>query len=420
MDFVSIVLHELGHGLGFYSSLRQDNSGTIKFKYGTGSYAFPAIYDKFVVNSNGTRLTSMSTSGTSLENFAQGDNIFFDGQAAVSNHALNQNVKLFAPTTFKGGSSISHLDDATFDTNLFDFGANRLMTHGISKGEAIHNVGVITGGILTDIGWDETFPIATGLGTTTPAGEVFMRYLDNFYSSGGAIGYNYIENGTTYTKQPNFVFELDKDYSYNCWQFFSGPSNTDYRLIALHKNGSYLVDRSSSHTFTYDDNILPDDLEWLRDQDGNIKGYLEYIENIAQDATPVIYGRMSVRFEHKPNKPEVLLINTVDPNNMLISADCDEYKLSFVSNGSDVYSVTYQETGDPSTAITFGVPTGTNSVIINGLNENKSYDFSVYASNSSGGITSETFTRNKCKLQISVIDYTSVTNDIIKVREVNS
>lgn len=417
MDFVTIALHEIGHGLGFVKSVSKDLNNNFSFKFGTGSNAFPYIYEKFVVNGTGSRLTNQATSGTALANYVQSNDLYFDGaKAKAANN--NQPIELYAPSSFANGSSIAH-----FGQSLNSDNDNKLMTYSTGYGPGNHAIGHKIAGVLEDIGWDETFPIATGLNQTTQAGEILMRFLDPVLSQSGAVQYSITENGTTYHNQPNFIIELDQNYNYNCSNFFSGPSNTDFRLIALHKNGSYLVDRSATHTFTYVDNILPDDLEWLRDQDGNVKGYLEYIENVAQDTPPTLYGRMSVRFEHKPNKPEILITNTAYSNQGLYQQKptvCDEMKLSFVANGSDFYSVTYQETGDPFTAVTIGVPTGKNSVIISGLDENKSYDFSVYASNSNGGITSETYTRGKCKLRISVIDYTSINDDRIRVREFNN
>ena len=51
-DLVTVILHEMCHGLGFYDSFSLDGTGTI------GSYGSePLIYDTFVENFNGDRLT---------------------------------------------------------------------------------------------------------------------------------------------------------------------------------------------------------------------------------------------------------------------------------------------------------------------------------------------------------------------------
>ena len=43
-DFVSVVLHEIGHGLGFYDSFKIDES-TEEAEYGIGDDNIPTIFD---------------------------------------------------------------------------------------------------------------------------------------------------------------------------------------------------------------------------------------------------------------------------------------------------------------------------------------------------------------------------------------
>ncbi|MEM8859200.1 MAG: hypothetical protein AAGD96_12810 [Chloroflexota bacterium] len=142
-DFVSVVLHELGHGLGFAGSMRVSGGvGT----YGNNGY--PYAYDTFAENGSGTSLVdNFSNGSTALAAQLTSNNIFFDGSSANGANG-NTPVDLYAPSTWRQGSSFSHLDE---DYNNTD---HALMTHSISNGEAIHDVGDVTLGLFEDLGWE--------------------------------------------------------------------------------------------------------------------------------------------------------------------------------------------------------------------------------------------------------------------------
>jgi len=147
-DFVTVVLHEIGHGLGFTGFFFvTGNVGG----YGNENAGDAAAFDIMVVNNKNEQLTdtnifNMPSAG--LYNAFTSNFLYTNSQAAISN---NSGIKprLYAPATWNEGSSIYHLNDATYPfTN-----ANSLMTHAIGKGEAVHDPGPITKGILADIGW---------------------------------------------------------------------------------------------------------------------------------------------------------------------------------------------------------------------------------------------------------------------------
>ncbi len=144
-DLVSVVLHELGHGLGFVSSASYSSgSGSI----GIGSNDTPLVYDEFMVlGQNGTEILSLSQ-GTVLGNAFVSNNLFCGSDAATIANGGTQ-PKLYAPATYSNGSSLSHWNESTFpSTNI-----NALMTPQIGPGQAIHNPGPITLGLFEDMGW---------------------------------------------------------------------------------------------------------------------------------------------------------------------------------------------------------------------------------------------------------------------------
>ena len=150
-DLVTVVLHELCHGLGFFDSLDAEN--------GAGSYGIgtiPIIYDKFVENLFEKRLTDTTLfrqNSEDLYNELVGGQLYFSGPL-TRRYLSGGRARLYAPSTWDPGSSVSHLDELR--TNQ----VNALMTPYIDYGEAIHDPGNLTLSILGDLGWINTRIIA--------------------------------------------------------------------------------------------------------------------------------------------------------------------------------------------------------------------------------------------------------------------
>jgi len=165
-DFVSVVLHELGHGLGFAGSASvSGGQGSV------GSSGFPRVYDIFVENGSGQAITSFTSPSSSLASQLQSGNLFWDSPSAVAANG-NSRPQLYAPNPFEQGSSYSHLDESTFSAG----NPNSLMTPAIGRAETIHDPGDITRGMFQDMGWTvnsgggspTATPTATQIPTATP------------------------------------------------------------------------------------------------------------------------------------------------------------------------------------------------------------------------------------------------------------
>lgn len=159
-DFVSVALHEIGHGLGFSGSMVV--SGT-SGSWGSASNSgvlppyYPFIFDRFAINAAGQSLIDSNlfpNPSTTLGLELTSSNLFFNSQRAK---AANNGVppKLFAPNPWKQGSSFSHLDEITFPKGS----GNALMTPNLSNGEAVHVPGPIAMGMLYDMGWPAPPPV---------------------------------------------------------------------------------------------------------------------------------------------------------------------------------------------------------------------------------------------------------------------
>ncbi len=146
-DLVTVVIHELIHGLGFFDTMSADASTG---SWGAGS--IPVIYDTFIENFSGNKLTDtikFENPSVELKNELTGGKLYFNGPL-LKNTNSGKRAKIYAPSTYDPGSSISHLDeDSTPDSSA-------LMTPFIDKGEAIHDPGKLIMSMLGDLGWINT------------------------------------------------------------------------------------------------------------------------------------------------------------------------------------------------------------------------------------------------------------------------
>ena len=150
-DFVSVVLHEIGHGLGFFSSAEYFNITFISYTRGkikSGQFKLPWIYDTLVENEAREAIIDFEDPSEKLGEQLIGNNLFWNGEKGVEAHG-GIRPKLYAPNTWNQGSSYTHLDEDTFPEGA----SNSLMTPGLSRAEAIHHPGPITLGMFEDMGW---------------------------------------------------------------------------------------------------------------------------------------------------------------------------------------------------------------------------------------------------------------------------
>jgi hypothetical protein len=139
IDFRSVVAHEIGHLMGFNSTYEYDSNND---RFSTiGITAWDALLRDAATNGN---RPAPGRKGTP-SNFNETANpVYFVGQAAT---AYNQNtpVAVYAPSPFSDGSSLSHLNDATFP--------KALMKHAISYGAYARTPTMLEWEIMQDLGW---------------------------------------------------------------------------------------------------------------------------------------------------------------------------------------------------------------------------------------------------------------------------
>ncbi|MBU4366062.1 MAG: hypothetical protein KKF10_02910, partial [Verrucomicrobia bacterium] len=150
IDFAQVIMHEMCHGLGFIGSMYV-SSGLGYWGLSDGSSDYPVIYDRYTENGAGTKLITYTSGSAALYNQLVSGSVYFNGANANTGNGGSK-VKLYAPSTWAQGSSYAHLDE------IFNGTVNAMMTYSVNYGEAIHDPGPVTMGILKDNGWTGVTP----------------------------------------------------------------------------------------------------------------------------------------------------------------------------------------------------------------------------------------------------------------------
>ncbi|MEX2231899.1 MAG: T9SS type A sorting domain-containing protein [Cyclobacteriaceae bacterium] len=199
MDMVTIVLHEIAHGLGFTDTYNVEGTqGSVGLA--SGNESVPFIFDVFVQDASDKNLVhDFESPSSQLGTVLRSTNVFFDSPLSVA--ALGgARPELYAPATFDNGSSISHLDESTFSGPA---DANRLMTPQIAFAESIHDPGNVALAMLSDMGWVHTnidhVPLKdTEVGDGVPYEVTAIITSDNGFDP-DQVKLHYTTDGTNFT-----------------------------------------------------------------------------------------------------------------------------------------------------------------------------------------------------------------------------
>jgi len=171
IDFETVVLHEIGHGLQFASTFEYNGSsgdndcngqtGTACYGFGTG---FPSTFDQEVVLFQSTTgdeqlLIDLPNPSAELADAVQTsaiefqtEQVRFSGPNASVNGAIDNGPQppiLYFPASWRDGSSGSHVDESTYPPSS----ADALMSPEFGFGETTRLPGPVVCGMLDDMGW---------------------------------------------------------------------------------------------------------------------------------------------------------------------------------------------------------------------------------------------------------------------------
>jgi hypothetical protein len=144
IDFVAVVLHELGHGLGFFDMISQSTGGWLS--------GFPDIYGRNLVLAGAPNVSFTSMSDAARLSALTSGNVFWGGSSVITANGGGM-AEIYAPSPYEAGSSISH-----WNTSLTP---DELMEPFYTGPQ--HGSGLALSA-LQDLGWNLS---ATGGSTTT-------------------------------------------------------------------------------------------------------------------------------------------------------------------------------------------------------------------------------------------------------------
>lgn len=222
LDFVTVILHELAHGLGFFGSMSVPENSQTGSWGGSGSPKFPYIYDRFAYDGDGFQLIDEFVYPNPSQDLflaltGQRGGVFFDGDDALFTleDQPQEAARLYTPNPWNPGSSYSHLDEADFRNSV-----NALMIPRIARAFAIHTPGPLLCGMFSDMGW----PLAEGCLSFLSA-DALISLSEN------TIDFGVVSEGETRTKSlviksnPESVETLAGTLELSSKHFFISGSN---------------------------------------------------------------------------------------------------------------------------------------------------------------------------------------------------
>ena len=153
IDLLAVVLHELGHGLGFESVVQADGTSSL-------TSARLSAFDQFLYSDTlAKRFPDMTTSERQAAIISNGSLVWngaaVNGQTGILTGGVSTagHVKIYAPTMYSDGSSTSHWDTSA-QWSVGGALRSLLMEPFITPNPL--GVTDITGCVLRDIGWPGT------------------------------------------------------------------------------------------------------------------------------------------------------------------------------------------------------------------------------------------------------------------------
>lgn len=150
-DLASVVLHEIGHGVGFLS-----NADYIPYN-SFGAMNQPTPFDAYAQLPDGRRLMDLPSPSLELGTAITAP-LFWSGKRAIASGG-NEKPVLYTPKTFEDGSSVSHLNESNYPSGS----PNATMTPNLAAGEVLESPGPLAEAMIQDMLEKPPAGIAFGL-----------------------------------------------------------------------------------------------------------------------------------------------------------------------------------------------------------------------------------------------------------------
>ena len=150
-DLQSVFIHEIGHGLGFLSTDSYDPF------FGFGSIDQPTPFDAYLQLEDGRRLSDLPSPSIELGRALTNTLVWSGAKGIAANGGVKP--KIYTPSRYANGSSVSHLDESTFANS----GLNSVMTPNLDAGEVFREPGSLLLGMMEDMRNKPPAGIAVGI-----------------------------------------------------------------------------------------------------------------------------------------------------------------------------------------------------------------------------------------------------------------
>ena len=225
INLVTVLLHELGHGLGF-SSFTNEETGALFA--GSSGVPSPSIYDRFLLDNSTGKTWVQMTDAERVTSATNNGNLVWNGPQVVTDAVILNGGKdsfgrprMYAPTLFDNGSSVAHWDKGSWSPNLLmEPNINTDLSHSVTMPEDL------TFSLLRDIGWCAGCPQPPPPPPPAPAPA-----NDNFASAqtiGGCSG-SVSSNNSGATREPGEPSHnpdpSEDPGGASVWYLWQAPSN---------------------------------------------------------------------------------------------------------------------------------------------------------------------------------------------------
>lgn len=211
IDLLSVVLHEIGHGLGFISFLDVDTSSR------TAGFNYQMIYDKYLQDFQGEAITDINfypNLSNKIFTLVTSDSLYQSSPAILQLNTTR--ARIYAPRNYSEGSSISHVHNVTYPAG----DANALMTPTIAYGETTRELGPIVKGLFKDMGWTkagiypqgESSRVKNSNGYTFVAKALFSKEFNDTITNVQL----YVSTGNKNNYTLRTVTKQGDEYFYHC------------------------------------------------------------------------------------------------------------------------------------------------------------------------------------------------------------
>lgn len=188
-DFITVILHEVCHGMGFADNIFYTqnpyyagfNGCFYGLDYVGSSYDYPNVYSRYL-SYKGKRLPELTWAERTKAILSEA--LYWDGPNVKKVNNGNP-VRMFAPASYQGGSSVSHWDDEVMDSHKV------FMTW--QHHYPLHEIAPLEAAMMKDLGWrlnsDKPVLPAAPTGVTATKGTKVGQIDVGWNSSEGATSY---------------------------------------------------------------------------------------------------------------------------------------------------------------------------------------------------------------------------------------